>query len=218
MCALWGLLRFTRSSSSSGGDDAATEFTFELSDVVQSINMENSGGDPDFAARFAERLYHRLGSIWEHFATHLDRPFTSEQGIGEETASRRLAQIVYANRCDDGTAFLSTIDLMHTIRRSGTGSYDSVLHRPIVRLVLHGAVQRPQVHMRGKLSCAQPPAPLLAGEGDAGAMRAIDAIFAGAQRSARCAAAIGGPIDVGVIDGSGRRWLRRKEEIAVDAG
>jgi hypothetical protein len=123
-----------------------------------------------------------------------------------------LAQLFYVNRAASGHAFVATIDLEHTVYRSESGRYDSVLAPPVLRLVFHGPVLQSRILARGKRSCAHLEPVSGSMLGDAAALHTIERIFDRARRGARCAAAVGGPIDVAAIDGSGRRWLQRKEQ------
>ena len=219
ICGLSGLVRFTRTEYARRGDDVTSQTTFELSDIVDGLDFEKAPGEePGLAQAFAERLHRALVPVWERFAILLDEPFGSTRADPMAESPLRLAQLFYVNREGSGRAFLSTIDLKHTVHVSASGHYSSVLEVPVIRPVLHGPVRETRIYVRGKRSCARPELFPDSVDADADALRIIEGVFEDAQRGARCAAAIGGPVDVAVIDGAGRRWLRQKPECRISTG
>jgi hypothetical protein len=166
---------------------------------------------------FTRRLHLALGRIWGRFAIDLDEPFgcAAAQAASTVVPSLQLAQLFYANREVSGRAFLATIDLTHSLRRSSSGRYSSVLEAPVVRRLLFSAVAHPRLYFRGKRRCMSAVPPIDSVHGDAEALRIIEAVFERARYATRCAAAIGGPVDIAVIDNAGRRWLKRKPECRI---
>jgi hypothetical protein len=219
LCGLSGLVRFTRTEYDRHGNHLGRESTFELSDVVEKLRFENAAGvEPELASWFAKRLHQELAPIWERFAIDLDElPFedNGQQGKSMDTLSLRLAQLFYVNREGSSRTFLATIDLTHSLRRSKSGRYSCVLEEPVVRRLFFGAVSDPCLYVRGARRCVRPEPRCGSVEGDAEALRIIDGIFARARHVGHCAAAIGGPVDVAVIDSSGRRWLKQKQKWGV---
>jgi len=203
LCGLSGLLRFTRTEWDPSGDQLPRHITFELSDVVEGLDFENVAGyEPGLAGLFAERVHIALTPIWKRFAMDLNEPFG--YGVRKElmaARSLRLAQLFYVNREASGRAFLATIDLTHSLCRSNSGHYNSVLKAPAVRLFVRGARQ-----------CVRSEPPCGSVGRDAEALQILEAVFQRARHATRCAAAIGGPVDIAVIDTGGRRWLRQKPE------
>ena len=215
LCGLSGLLRFTRTECDRRGDNGSRQITFELSDVAQGLDFAGVAGDePGLAGMFIKRLHLALTPIWERFAIDLDEPFgfTATQAEWKVVAPLRLAQLFYVNREASGRAFLATIDLTHSIRRSNAGQYSSLLEAPVVRRLLFSAVVRPRLYVRGARRCVRAEALRGSVNGDAEALRIIERVFERARQSTQCAAAIGGPVDVAVIDAAGRRWLKQKSE------
>jgi hypothetical protein len=213
LCGLSGLLRFTRTEGNHRGDDLARQTTFELSDVVDGLGFEEAAGaEPQLAGMFTTRLHLALAPIWERFALNLDEPFgyTAAPAKCMDEPSLRLAQLFYANREASGRAFLATIDLTHSLRRSNSGHYSSVLEAPVVRRLLFSPVGQPRLYVRGSRRCVRPEPLCCPVDGDAEALRIIERVFERARHATRCAAAIGGPVDVAVIDAAGRRWLKQK--------
>jgi hypothetical protein len=185
--------------------------TFELVDVVAGLRFEDAAGDePGLASLFTKRLHLVLAPIWERFAIDLDEPFGYKAAQAKSMDSLRLAQLFYVSQAASSPAFLATIDLTHSVHRSSSGHYSSVLEEPVVRRLLFSAVVDPRLYVRGARRCVRPEPLCGSVDGEAEALRIIEGIFADARHSPRCAAAIGGPIDVAVIDSSGRRWLRQK--------
>lgn len=212
LCGLLGLLRFTRTEFERDGDDLARQTTFELSDIVNGLKLEWAACDgPGFAAMFAQRFHEALVPFWERFATELDEPFgLSEKASSIVVPSLWLAQLFYVNRAASGRAFLATIDLRHSVRRSSSGRYSSVLEAPVIRPILYSPVVQPGLYARGTRWCARLEPVSSSVHGDVEALKIIEGVFERARLDARCAAAIGGPVDVAVIDTLGRRWLKRK--------
>jgi hypothetical protein len=187
-----------------------------LSDVIERLQFDNSAGDePGLANCFTRRLHQELAPIWERFAIDLDEPpfgYNGRQGKSIDALSLRLAQLFYVNREASSRAFLATIDLTHSLRPSEFGRFSSVLEEPVIRRLYFGAVADVRLYVRGARRCVHPELRCSSVEGDAEALRIIDGVFARARHGGRCAAAIGGPVDVAVIDSSGRRWLKQKTE------
>jgi len=214
LCGFSGLLRFTRTECDRRGDDLARQTTFELSEVAEGLGFEAAAGDePGPAGMFTKRLHLALARIWERFAIDLDEPFgyTAARAQSGTGPSLRLAQLFYVNRESSGRAFLATIDLTHSLRRSNSGHYSSVLEQPVVRRLLSGAVVEPRLYVRGARRCVRPEPLCGPIDGDAEALRIIEGVFERARHATQCAAAIGGPVDVAVIDTAGRRWLKQKQ-------
>lgn len=200
LCGLCGLLRFTRTEFDFAGD-ALRQTTLELAEVIGGLEPLGMDWKSSSAERFAESLHAALAPVWATFTGGLDSPFGS---------SRELVQILYANRSAAGEVCVDGIDLKHSMRRSESGEYSSVLEAPVVRTIFHGTVHAQRLFIRGSKRCVSTAA--LGGkvDDDAAAVEAIDGVFRVSRREMRCAKAIGGPVDVAVIDSSGRRWLRRK--------
>jgi hypothetical protein len=139
--------------------------------------------------------------VWERFAKGLDEPLAS--GVD-------LAQILYANRTASGLPFVACINLRHCLRQQASGRYDSTLELPLTHYLLHDVtVHRPRVYLQGRKRCVlREPIGTVHSEFDA--MRAINNIFHRARHDRQCASAIGGPVDIAVIDALGRRWLQCK--------
>ena len=216
LCGFSGFLRFTRTECGRHGDDLARQMTFELSDIAEGLAFESPASiEPGLADMFVKCLHLALAPIWERFAIDLDQPFgsTATQAKSGVVPSLRLAQLFYVNREASGRAFLATIDLRHSVRRSTSGLYSSVLEPPVVRRLLFSAVEQPRLYLRGTRQRLR-PGPLHGSvDGDTEALRIIDGIYKRARYASQCAATIGGPVDVAVIDSAGRRWLKRKTEI-----
>lgn len=166
---------------------------------------------------FTKRLHLALDPIWKRFASDLDEPFGCTAAQAEPTVvpSLRLAQLFYVNREASGRAFLATIDLTYSLRRSKSGRYSSVLETPVVRQLLFSAVVQLRLYVRGTRRCVRPEPLCGPVAGDVEALRIIEGIFERTRHVTRCATAIGGPVDVAVIDTAGRRWLRRKPECRI---
>ena len=98
---------------------------------------------------------------------------------------------------------------------SGAHTYDSRLEPPVIKRRHFGKVEVPAVHWLGMTSCIGDGAPLNAAACAADPAPAIITAFASAQTTRRCQSAIGGPIDIGRIDASGRRWLQNKAQMAA---
>jgi len=208
LCGLSGFLRFTRTECAGDGNHPGCESTFELSDVVERLRFENAGGDePELANSFARRLHQELAPIWERFAADLD-----ELPFGGHGRQGKLSQLMYVSREASSRAFLATIDLTHSLRPSESGRFSSVLEEPVIRRLFFGPAAHPRLYVRGARRCVRPEPRFDSVEGDAEALRIIDEVFAHARHPGRCAAAIGGPVDVAVIDPSGRRWLKHKTQ------
>lgn len=215
LCGLSGLLRFTRTERDRPGAPLAQRTTFDLSNVVEQLRFEEANvTEPQLADLFAKHLHLALAPIWERFAINLDEPFgyTASPGLRAEMQSLRLAQLFYANREASGRAFLANIDLTHTLRRSNSGRYSSVLDVPIVRRSLFSRVKQPRLYLRGLKRCVRPEPLYGTVDGDADALLIIQRVFERARYATRCATAIGGPVDIAVIDAAGRRWLKHKPE------
>jgi hypothetical protein len=208
LCGLSGLVRFTRTEYDRGVEQASSETTFELSEIVDGLPCEGGEGEPEVAAGFARGVHRALMPLWERYAIELDEPL----GFLRPRVGRRLrlAQLFYVNRPASGRAFLSTIDLEHRLVRTRSGRYDSALEMPVIRPVFHDVVVEPRIFVRGKRSCAQVEPICGPIESDGAAIGVIERIFDSARRGLRCASSVGGPVDVAVIDTAGRRWLRRK--------
>lgn len=216
ICGLSGLVRFTRTEYDRHGEDVTSEKTFELSEIVDGLDFDGTAGEePELSVSFAQRLQQAFIPVWERFANQLDEPFGFSRAGWMDGVRLRLAQVFYVNRAGSGRAFLSTIDLEHTVHKSKSGQYGSVLEAPVIRPMFHDLVSRPRIFVRGKRSCAHLEPLSGPVDGDAAALRIIERIFEDARHGARCAAAVGGPVDVAVIDGSGRRWLKRKEQHGI---
>lgn len=216
LCGLSGFVRFTRSECDAHRNHLGRESTFELADVIERLQFENADGDePELASWLTKRLHQELAPIWERFAIDLDEPpfgCNGRQGKSTDTLSLRLAQLFYVNREASSRAFLATIDLTHSIRPLESGRFSSVLEEPVIRRLFFGTVADPRLYVRGARRCVRPEPRCGSVEGDAEALRIIDGIFAHARHPGRCAAAIGGPVDVAGIDSSGRRWLKQKTQ------
>jgi len=216
LCGLSGLVRFTRTACHHRSNHLAHQSTFELSDVIEGLCFENAAGDePELASLLAKRLHLELAPIWERFAIDLDEPpfgYSARQAKSMDNLSLRFAQLFYVNREASGRALVATINLIHSLRRSKSGRYGSILEEPVVRRLLFSAVVDPCLYVRGMRRCVRPEQLSGPVDGDAEALRIIDRIFAQARSATRCAAAIGGPVDVAVIGSSGRRWLKQKTE------
>jgi hypothetical protein len=215
---LSGLLRFTRTECDRRGNDLTRQTTFELSDVAEGLDFEGAAGDePGLADMFTERLHLALAPIWERFTMDLDEPFgcTAAQAESKAVPSLRLAQVFYVNREPSGRAFLATISLTYSLRRSNSGHYNGVIGVPIVRRLFFSAVVQPGLYVRGARWCVRREPLRGSVDGDAGALRIIERVFERAQIATQCAAAIGGPVDVAVIDAAGRRWLKQKPECRI---
>jgi hypothetical protein len=215
LCGLSGLLRFTRTERVRRGHGIARETTFELSDVVDGLGFEEAPGDEaELSATFTRRLHRALVAVWERFAIDLDEPFgPSARWESAIVRSLRLAELVYVSREPSGRAFLSTIELRHSLRQSSSGQYSSFLEAPSVRQLLYAPVVQPCLYLRGARWCVRPEPLESTVDGDANALDIIERVFERAQYGKRCAAAIGGPVDVAVIDSSGRRWLKQKTKM-----
>ena len=209
LCGISGLLRFTRTDYDVREDAPASQVTFELADFIDHIDLSGSDQEPVLASLFAETLFRTLAPIWADFAHQLQRPFGAVNP-GSDGPTHSLAQILYVNRSVSGHAFICAIDLAHSMRRSHSGEYSSVLERPVVRPVFHGPVTRERFYIHGRKSCIRLEPFPGAIKSDAQALEAIDRAFRTTQQESRCAKAIGGPVDIAAIDAMGRRWLRQK--------
>jgi hypothetical protein len=214
LCGLSGLLRFTRTERCGRGVGRVRQSTFDLADVVAGLPFEDANSDePGLASLFAKRLYLALAPIWERFAIDLDEPFGYKAAQAKSMDSLRLAQLFYVSYVTSSRAFLATIDLTHSIHRSNSGRYSSVLEEPVVRRLVFSAAVSPRLYVRGARRCVRPEPFCGPVDGEVEALRIIEGVFADARDSPRCAAAIGGPVDVAVIDSSGRRWLKQKTQM-----
>ena len=121
LCGLSGLLRFTRTEYELRGEQPASQTTFELADIVDDIQTHAADQEPALSSLFADSLFQALAPVWAHFTLHLDRPFGPTRAGSGDGSMLKLAQLLYANRSASGRAFLCTIDLQHSIRRSPSG-------------------------------------------------------------------------------------------------
>ena len=218
LCGLSGLLKFTRTECDRRGEGPARQTTFELSDVVEGLGFEGAaGGEPRLASLFTKRLHLALVPIWERFAIDLDEPFgySAVQAESKVALPLRLAQLFYANRELSGRTFLATLSLTHSLRRSNCRQYSSVLEAPVLRRLLFSTVKQPRLYIRGMRRCVRPEPLFGPVDGDGEALRIIEEVFERARHTTQCAAAIGGPVDVAVIDAVGRRWLKQKPERGI---
>lgn len=216
LCGLSGLVRFTRTACDQRNNHLTHLSTFELSDVIEGLCFENAAGDePELASFFAKRLHRELAPIWERFAIDLDEPpfgYSVLQAESMDNLSLGLAQLFYVNREASSRSLIATINLVHSLRRSKSGRYSSILEEPVVRRLLFSPVVDPRLYVRGMGRCLRPEQLRGSVDGDAEALAIIDRIFARARSATRCAAAIGGPVDVAVVGSSGTRWLKQKTE------
>lgn len=216
LCGISGLLRFTRTELDRRDETPASQMTFELAEIITSTRFETcEDTEPALASAFAECLYQALVPVWSVFANQLDRPFNTKGASITNPSILTLAELFYASWNASDRPFLCTITLKHSFHRSESGQYNSVLKRPVVQPVLDGPVTRPRIYLRGKRSCAYPPPVPGLIKGDFQAVEFIERIFRSAQLKRRCAMAIGGPIDIGVINPLGRRWLREKSACRI---
>jgi hypothetical protein len=205
VCALSGQLRFTRFEYGLRPDPLNGVRSFELADIVRGLDDCGPPADGRGAVRhFADSLYAGLQPVWESFASDLNEPF----GLHLDRPLP-LAELMYVDRLRDGRPVLSSIILKHSLHYTEARRYCSVLHSPIVTCRHEGQIERPVVYLQGMKFCARPGNDLNIPD-DAAARTTINNIFNDARRKSRCRAAIGGPIDLAVIDENGRRWLQHK--------
>jgi hypothetical protein len=205
LCGLSGQLRFTRTEHEPQRMILTNERTFYLSDIIRGLDDNKVPTDvPNIVQLFAEHLFATLRPIWEYFASELDEPFGTHPD-----RPLPLAELLYVDRMRDGHPVLFSIILKHSLHYSDTKRYCSILHAPVILNRHNGYVDRPITFLQGMKYCAcasrNPNVP-----NEAAARKLIDSIFPDAQRGRRCGAAIGGPIDLAVIDKAGRRWLQHK--------
>jgi hypothetical protein len=105
-----------------------------------------------------------------------------------------------------------TLELRYSSRRTDAGAYEARMEGPVVKPRLFGKVRTPGVHWRGMTSCVADKGSLSMAEFRKDPAATILKAFASAQMTQRCKSAIGGPIDIGSIDASGRRWIQKKQE------
>jgi hypothetical protein len=205
VCALSGQLRFTRFEYGLRPDLLNGVRSFELADIVRGLDGCGPPTNESGAAQpFADNLYTRLRPVWESFASDLNEPF----GL-HLNRPLPLAELMYVDRLRDGHPVLSSITLKHSLHYTEARRYCSILQAPVVTCRHEGQIERPTVYLQGMKFCARPSSDLNIPD-EAAAKAAINSIFDDARRQSRCRAAIGGPIDLAVIDEQGRRWLQHK--------
>ncbi len=208
LCGFSGLLRFTRTVFNDRERTVIDEATFELPVIVSQLAPLRAQPKPEnIASAFAEAVECAVAPIWKRFGGDLDEPFRHTQ-----SRSNRLAELVYLDRSSDGYVSFFALELRHSSHRTGKRTYEILLERPVVKSRLFGKVRKPVVHWRGMTSCVADKGTLSMAEFHEGPAAAILRAFASAQMTRRCKSAIGGPIDIGSIDASGRRWIQSKRE------
>jgi|HubBroStandDraft_1064217.scaffolds.fasta_scaffold02267_5 hypothetical protein len=211
LCGFSGLLRFTRTVFNDQERTAIDEATFELPAIVSQLAPLQAQPKPEnIASSFAEAVECAVAPIWKRFGGELDEPFRHPQ-----SRSNRLAELVYLDRSPDGYVSFVALELRYSSHRTGTHTYEILLEKPVVKSRLFGRVPTPVVHWRGMTSCVADKGTLNMAEFQKGPAAAILKAFASAQMTRRCKSAIGGPIDIGSIGASGRRWIQSKREPTV---
>src|SRR5204863_2347254 len=94
--------------------------------------------------------------------------------------------------------------------RLASGRYCSTLRGPVIQCLHNDWVEHPRVFLQGMKRCVTSCDPLLKVTDVQTITEAINRLYQRAQKSGPCRAAIGGPIDVAVIDSCGRKWLQSK--------
>jgi hypothetical protein len=201
LCGISGLIRFTRTEFDLRRAVITNESSLDLAEVIGELIPGPAGADePAGANALARELYHALLPLWWRLARGLDEPFL---------APHRLTDLLYANRGPSGLAFIASIPIRHCLRRSDSGFYESLIQLPQVRPLFHGRAERACFFARGRTECFD-SIPLGRDSSDEDAVRVLNAIFQRAAGDPRCASVVGGPVDIAVIDSSGRHWLQQK--------
>jgi hypothetical protein len=208
LCGFSGLLRFTRTAVNGLEGTAINEATFELPAIVSQLPPLQAKSRPeDIAYAFSEAVEGALTPIWKRFGCELDEPFRHGR-----SPSNRLAELLYLDRSPDGYVSFFALELRHSSQRSGRHTYEILLEKPVIKSRLFGRIRTPVVHWRGMTSCVADKATLSTADFQHRPAAAILRAFASAQMTQRCKSAIGGPVDIGSIDASGRRWIQNKCE------
>ena len=211
LCGLSGQLRFNRVVTNGHTGEAVSQMSFDLSDVFGGLEMPPEQEGATLAAALGKTLYRALSPIWKTFGGDLDQPFGLTRVDGTATeAAIPLAQILCVNRSSCGEVIVDRVDLKHSLLRTATGRYQSVLGQPNVSAQLRGTVQRPRYFVLGSRECARPTPPSMDVRDDAEALDLLEGAFLRAQRDSQCAASVGGAIDIATIGTGGRRWLKKK--------
>jgi hypothetical protein len=208
LCGFSGLLRFTRTTFDGQERTVIDEATFELPEIVSQLQPLQAQTKPDHVVTaFAKAVECAVAPFWARFGTGLDEPFGQV-----ESPFNRLAELVYLDRSADGYVSFFVLELRHSSHRTNTQTYEILLDRPVVKSRFFGKVRTPVVHWKGMTSCITDKSALDAADLEENPAPAILQAFRSAQITRRCKSAIGGQIDIGCIDASGRRWIQTKRQ------
>ena len=205
LCGFSGMLRFTRSASDARKRMVLRASTFELPAIIrQSLTLRETSTHGRFPEHFAEAVWGAVSPVWRRFASGLDEPF------GRLGVRCRLADMVFLDRSSDGCVTCFTVRLQYSTHQIDARSFESRLEPPVIKGTISGAVSRFALHCFGMTSCIGEIPGIDFIHFQQAPANAIVEVFASAQRSKRCRSAIGGPVDIAVINRSGRYWIQSK--------
>ncbi|MFN7920187.1 MAG: hypothetical protein U0Q16_08825 [Bryobacteraceae bacterium] len=199
VCAISGALRLVVTPAE--GEPVTFDVEKALEEVAETL-------DEAAAPRsIALRMHAKLSLFW---GAHLAKPVASQ--LSERLHAASVCTILFARReADSGDVSVAQIQFPFVEQRDASGGWLHILQDPVVR---GGDAKRPIA--QGRTECLK--------RGDATAETAtreatldsIRRIYGRAQARPECAAVIGGPVDVMVLDSDGVHWLARKQNPVAD--